>query len=261
MNKNEIIGYIITVLENEGENNKAIMPVIDAIISEVETLGHKDEYGMLCMPVLVTTKRRSYGYEDITKIVVKCITALEGIVNNQVKNSVIYKNTMDSLKNYIAGFSITSQVLLNKCGVEECSSKDEAAKETKEAKEDVVNHPKHYRKGSQGLECIESMKKAFSEEEYKGFLKLNAYKYAYRFADKNGLEDLKKAEFYLKQLFNAEVSEDYKKQRENLYTVVLNVHKRENYKDVIKGMVLENIIKEDYMIALVGVEMLMMYLV
>lgn len=105
------------------------------------------------------------------------------------------------------------------------------------------------------------MKKAFSEEEYKGFLKLNAYKYAYRFADKNGLEDLKKAEFYLKQLFSAEVSEDYKKQRENLYTVVLNVHKRENYKDVIKGMVLENIIKEDYMIALVGVEMLMMYLV
>lgn len=43
--------------------------------------------------------------------------------------------------------------------------------------------------------------------------------------------------------------------------MVLNVHKRENYKDVIKGMVLENIIKEDYMIALVGVEMLMMYLV
>ena len=33
MNKNEIIGYIITVLENEGENNKAIMPVIDAIIN------------------------------------------------------------------------------------------------------------------------------------------------------------------------------------------------------------------------------------
>ena len=252
MNKNEIIGYIITVLENEGENNKAIMPVIDAIISEVERLGHKDEYGMLCMPVLVTTKRRSYGYEDITKIVVKCITALEGIVNNQVKNSVIYKNTMDSLKNYIAGFSIASQVLLNK---------DEAAKETKEAKEDVVNHPKHYKKGSQGLECIESMAKVFSQDEYRGFLKLNAYKYAYRFADKNGLEDLKKAEFYLKQLFNAEVSEDYKKQRENLYTVVLNVHKRENYKDVIKGMVLENIIKEDYMIALVGVEMLMMYLV
>ena len=252
MNKNEIIGYIITVLENEGENNKAIMPVIDAIISEVETLGHKDEYGMLCMPVLVTTKRRSYGYEDITKIVVKCITALERIANNQVKNSVIYKNTMDSLKNYIAGFSIASQVLLNKC---------EEVKEVEEAKEDVVNHPKHYRKGSQGLECIESMAKAFSQDEYRGFLKLNAYKYAYRFADKNGLEDLKKAEFYLKQLFNAEVSEDYKKQRENLYTVVLNVHKRENYKDVIKGMVLENIVKEDYMTALVGVEMLMMYLV
>lgn len=252
MNKNEIIGYIITVLENEGENNKAIMPVIDAIIREVETLGHKDEYGMLCMPVLVTTKRRSYGYEDITKIVVKCITALERIANNQVKNSVIYKNTMDSLKNYIAGFSIASQVLLNKC---------EEVKEVEEAKEDVVNHPKHYRKGSQGLECIESMAKAFSQDEYRGFLKLNAYKYAYRFADKNGLEDLKKAEFYLKQLFNAEVSEDYKKQRENLYTVVLNVHKRENYKDVIKGMVLENIVKEDYMTALVGVEMLMMYLV
>lgn len=252
MNKNEIIGYIITVLENEGENNKAIMPVIDAIISEVETLEHKDEYGMLCMPVLVTTKRRSYGYEDITEIVVKCITALERIVNNQVKNSVIYKNTMDSLKNYIAVFSITSQVLLNKC---------EEVKEAEEAKEDVVNHPKHYKKGSQGLECIESMAKAFSQDEYRGFLKLNAYKYAYRFEDKNGLEDLKKAEFYLKQLFDVEVSADYKKQREALYTIVLNVHERKNYKAVIKGMVLENIIKEDYMTALVGVEMLMMYLV
>lgn len=255
MNENEIIGYIITVLENEGENNKAIMPVIDAITSEVKALVHKDEYGMLCIPVLVTTKRRSYGYEDITEIVVKCITALERIANNQVKNSVIYKNTMDSLKNYIAGFSIASQVLLNKC---------EAAKETKEvkeAKEDVVNHPGHYRKGSQGLECIESMAKAFSQEEYRGFLKLNAYKYVYRFADKNGLEDLKKAEFYLKQLFDVEVGVDYKKQRETLYTIVLNVHERKNYKAVIKGMVLENIIKEDYMAALVGVEMLMMYLV
>lgn len=255
MNNKEVIDYMISILESM--KNKADAPIIEAIISEIKELEHKDEYGILCIPAVIFTKDRSYSYESITEVVVKCMEKLERVVDRQVKNSIIYNNIMGDLERYVSHLSILTPVLLSSYDAEEENKlKEKGNNKIEEVKEDVVNHPKHYKKGSQGLECIESMEKAFSEDGYRGFLKLNAYKYVYRHESKNGLEDLNKAEFYLNKLFDAQVDDEYKKQREILYTIVLNVHKNKNYKDVIKGMVLENIIKEDFMMALIGIEKL-----
>lgn len=64
--------------------------------------------------------------------------------------------------------------------------------------QDMVNHPKHYTKG--GIETIDFMKAKLSPEGYQGYLAGNVIKYITRYPDKNGLEDLKKAQTYLNWL-------------------------------------------------------------
>mgnify|MGYP003145024509 FL=1 len=64
---------------------------------------------------------------------------------------------------------------------------------------DAVNNPKHYNQGD--IECIDSIKAMLSTEEWIGYCRGNSHKYRWRFRYKNGLEDLKKAEWYEEQLF------------------------------------------------------------
>lgn len=54
---------------------------------------------------------------------------------------------------------------------------------------DMVNHPKHYNRGIETIDYIESHNMDFNEG--------NVIKYVTRYKDKNGLEDLKKAKWYL----------------------------------------------------------------
>lgn len=64
--------------------------------------------------------------------------------------------------------------------------------------EEKVNHPSHYnREGA--LEAIDEMVLVFGIEATKHFCLLNSWKYRYRAADKNGIEDLKKSDWYLKK--------------------------------------------------------------
>lgn len=63
---------------------------------------------------------------------------------------------------------------------------------------DPVNHPSHYTQN--GIECIEAIEASMTIAEFKGFLKGNALKYVWRYAQKNGAEDLKKAQWYLDRL-------------------------------------------------------------
>lgn len=63
---------------------------------------------------------------------------------------------------------------------------------------EMVNHPRHY--GRDGaMECIDEMLLIFGVEAVRHFCLLNAWKYRYRAADKNGVEDLKKSDWYLRK--------------------------------------------------------------
>ena len=73
---------------------------------------------------------------------------------------------------------------------------DEESKE--EIKEDVVNKPKHYNQG--GIECIDAIEAMLTHEEFVGYLRGNSLKYRWRFRYKNGVEDLRKAEWYENKL-------------------------------------------------------------
>jgi hypothetical protein len=70
--------------------------------------------------------------------------------------------------------------------------------ELKEVQSDNVNHPKHYGQGD--IECIEYIADFLTYEEYIGYLRGNTAKYLHRWRYKNGLEDLKKAQWYLARL-------------------------------------------------------------
>jgi len=65
-------------------------------------------------------------------------------------------------------------------------------------KSDAVNHPSHY--NSSKYECIDVLRDLSTPEEFEGFLINNVRKYLWRYKSKNGLQDLEKAEWYLKEL-------------------------------------------------------------
>ena len=69
---------------------------------------------------------------------------------------------------------------------------------SKSASHDPVNHPVHYCRG--GIECIDAIRGSMSAEAYRGFLKGNVMKYVFRYEAKNGIEDLRKAQWYLERL-------------------------------------------------------------
>ena len=60
--------------------------------------------------------------------------------------------------------------------------------------EDMVNSPPHY--GTGVIECIDYIEDFLTKEEYIGYLRGNIAKYLHRWRYKNGIEDLKKAEWY-----------------------------------------------------------------
>jgi hypothetical protein len=64
---------------------------------------------------------------------------------------------------------------------------------------DKIN-PTHY-KGT--IECIDAIESTMSKEAYRGYLKGNVLKYMWRYEKKNGVEDLQKAEWYLKRLIES----------------------------------------------------------
>mgnify|MGYP001436414319 FL=1 len=65
--------------------------------------------------------------------------------------------------------------------------------------EDMVNHPPHYNKA--GIECIDAIK-AMTEDGFEYYLQGNIMKYLWRYRYKNGVEDLNKAQWYLKKLID-----------------------------------------------------------
>ena len=60
---------------------------------------------------------------------------------------------------------------------------------------DMVNHPPHYTNG--GIECIDAMRASQGDDAVMDFCVCNAFKYIFRAKNKNGLEDLKKARWYV----------------------------------------------------------------
>ena len=67
--------------------------------------------------------------------------------------------------------------------------------DTTETQSDPVNSPTHYQTGL--IETIDSIKNILGHEKFQAYCTGNVIKYLSRYREKNGLEDLKKAETYI----------------------------------------------------------------
>lgn len=65
---------------------------------------------------------------------------------------------------------------------------------------DCVNHPSHYCAGC--VECIEGIKAALGDE-FTAYCQGNVLKYVWRWKHKGGVEDLRKAQVYLRWMIEA----------------------------------------------------------
>ena len=63
--------------------------------------------------------------------------------------------------------------------------------------QDMVNSPPHY--NQHGIECIDAIQ-ACTSDGFEFYLQGNILKYLWRYKYKNGVEDLKKASWYLNKL-------------------------------------------------------------
>lgn len=81
----------------------------------------------------------------------------------------------------------------------------EIVNEEMESLDDKVNQPNHYANFS--IECIDAMQAMLSREEFIGYLRGNIFKYLWRYKLKNGVEDLKKAQWYQNKLIEVEENE------------------------------------------------------
>lgn len=70
---------------------------------------------------------------------------------------------------------------------------------------DPIN-PSHYTSGA--IEAIEAIEASMSPEAFKGALKANVIKYVWRYEQKRGSEDLRKAKWYLERLIAVKEQEE-----------------------------------------------------
>ena len=73
---------------------------------------------------------------------------------------------------------------------------------------DLINKPEHYNQGDIG--CIDAIEAMLEHDEFVGYLRGNSLKYRWRFKYKNGIEDLKKAEWYEKKLLKVLLAQQNK---------------------------------------------------
>lgn len=70
-----------------------------------------------------------------------------------------------------------------------------------------VDHPGHYDRG--GFECINIIQATLGSDLFLGYLWGNVLKYLFRWRDKNGVEDLKKARKYLDWMIEGECDDPF----------------------------------------------------
>ena len=145
-------------------------------------------------------------YIDVDEVAMSVREKLKLIDEKQEESSVPPKNVEVKTTLYakapISAEELEKQLkalLPKKLALEPLPKEDRAIKMPESSKPDNVNHPKHYCKS--GLECIDAIRAAVSNlPPFEAVCVANIIKYAWRYKDKNGLEDVKKAAKYLQLL-------------------------------------------------------------
>ena len=145
-------------------------------------------------------------YINVDEVAMSVREKLKLIDEKQEEHSVPPKNvevkTTFYAKAPISAEELEKQLkalLPKKLALEPLPKEDRAIKMPESSKHDNVNCPKHYCKG--GVESIDFVKAAVSNlSGFEAVCVANIIKYAWRYKEKNGLEDVMKARKYLEWL-------------------------------------------------------------
>ncbi|MEN9861441.1 MAG: hypothetical protein RLZZ515_1923 [Cyanobacteriota bacterium] len=71
---------------------------------------------------------------------------------------------------------------------------------------DLVNHPPHYRQGA--VECIDAIHASLGDDGFLAYCQGNATKYVWRWRHKGGVEDLRKAAWYIAEMIKVNTAQE-----------------------------------------------------
>ena len=145
--------------------------------------------------ILQRGNRQGMTMREITELTDLKQHQVEFKVQKLIKEGIVHKS-VDRIDNAYL-YTLTSYEELPP--FVECSPVrlDNVIKHLNKQKE-KVNSPSHYTSGS--IECIDAIESMLTKEEFIGFLRGNILKYQWRYKQKNGAEDLKKAQWYFDKL-------------------------------------------------------------
>jgi predicted transcriptional regulator len=145
--------------------------------------------------ILQLGNRQGMTMREITELTDLKQHQVEFKVQKLIKEGIVHKSA-DRIDNAYL-YTLTSYEELPP--PVECSPVrlDNVIKHLNKQKE-TVNSPAHYNSGN--VECIDAIESMLTKEEFIGFLRGNILKYQWRYKQKNGAEDLKKAQWYFDKL-------------------------------------------------------------
>ena len=115
-------------------------------------------------------------------------------------NDVNDRNSITTNAEQKSGNELLNEALRRAFQGQKGEAPDALKSSREQAEHDNVNHPAHYTAG--GIECIDAIAAALTcqTDPMHAWLTGQVLKYMWRWPLKNGLEDLKKARFYLDRL-------------------------------------------------------------
>lgn len=203
-------GYLTKTTQKEAYTNlvQAVADAINAIESVSYKMGlNKYDIGFEIAKADAKARRNLYGEteeeNEDTLASVKRYWFKKALKKDEEKQEEIAKNEFHSEKYTMKSEKHPEKQAKNEFHSEKCSIKNNNVyPETywiDKNNHDAVNHPSHYCTG--GIECIDVIK-ATSQgmDGIEAFCHGNAMKYLFRWKQKNGMEDLKKARWYIDKL-------------------------------------------------------------
>lgn len=140
----------------------------------------------------IENKFKEYGEDTYIHIYEDTAQLFFGVTNSDLFDYYLEDGLVISYEYFIIYHPMTQEI------------RSKLSRATNDEQKDNVNHPNHY--NSYSREVIDTLQGSMTPDEFKGYLKGNIMKYISRYQFKNGVEDLKKAQWYLNKL--TEVAEN-----------------------------------------------------
>lgn len=211
-------GYLTKTTQKEAYTN--LVQAVADVLNAIESVSHKiglNKYDIVFEVAKADAKARRNLYGETeeknedTLASVKRYWFKKALKKDEEKQEEIAKNEFHSEKCTMKSEKHPEKQAKNEFYQEKCVIKNNNAyPETywiDENNHDAVNHPSHYCIGS--IECIDVIEATSQDMNgIEAFCHGNAMKYLFRWKKKNGVEDLKKAKWYLDKLIKTEEGND-----------------------------------------------------